>query len=294
MQDEIAVIPGSVYVTLGAKLEHNSFSGFAIQPGISLAWLLNRRTMFWASESRAVETPSRDVDVRFNKAVLPGPGGLPVLVSFLGIPQRDENLLATEIGYRAELREDLSVDVTAFYDAYTHISSTEQGTPFVQSDPAPLHLVSPLFPANLLYGEGHGAEFNVNWKPLSRWTLSPGFSYLQMHFHASPASTDTASAMLAQGGSPRAQAQLRSHVDLASHWAWDGAAYFVGTLPALQIPAYTRLDTSLTWRPRSAWSFSAVGQNLLQDEHLEFNAPSQILSSSLIKRSVYAKIAWHF
>jgi iron complex outermembrane receptor protein len=60
------------------------------------------------------------------------------------------------------------------------------------------------------------------------------------------------------------------------------------------VPAYTRLDTGLTWHPRSGLSISAVGQNLLRDEHLEFNGPSQLVVSSLMKRSIYAKIVWHF
>ena len=115
-----------------------------------------------------------------------------------------------------------------------------------------------------------------------------------MHFHAAPTSTDTTSIDIVERGAPREQVQLRSHLDLTKHWAWDASAYFVGRLPALQVPAYTRLDTSLTWRPRNGLSISAVGQNLLQDQHLEFNEPSQLVVSSLMKRSVYAKIVWHF
>jgi hypothetical protein len=83
-------------------------------------------------------------------------------------------------------------------------------------------------------------------------------------------------------------------VDLASHWSWDTSVYFVGRLPALQIPSYTRLDTSLTWKAPDGLSFSLVGQNLLQDHHLEFSGSSQIVLSSLVKRSAYAKITWHF
>jgi hypothetical protein len=37
-----------------------------------------------------------------------------------------------------------------------------------------------------------------------------------------------------------------------------------------------------------------VGQNLLQDHHLETSNTDQIVQSSLIKRSAYAKMTWHF
>jgi hypothetical protein len=62
----------------------------------------------------------------------------------------------------------------------------------------------------------------------------------------------------------------------------------------LKVPSYTRLDTSVTWQARNGLSFSLVGQNLLKDHHLEFNGPDQIVVSSLVKRSVYAKIVWRF
>ena len=112
--------------------------------------------------------------------------------------------------------------------------------------------------------------------------------------HKIPSSTDVTSISTVEGSSPREQAQLRSQVELTSHWDWDTSVYFVGRLPALQVPSYTRLDTSLTWKARDGLSFSLVGQNLFQDHHLEFNGPDQIVQSSLVKRSAYAKFVWHF
>jgi iron complex outermembrane receptor protein len=294
VQDEIAVVPARLYLTAGARFEDNPDSGFDVQPSVSIAWLASDKTTFWASISRAFGIPARDVDARSNRAVLPGPGGLPILVSFIGTAETNEGVLATEVGYRTRISEQLSLDLTGFYDAYTNIISSEMGTPFVEAIPAPVHLVSPIFPGNLIHGEGYGAEIAANWRPLSRWTLSPGFSYLQLHLHDAPTSTDTTTVGLEEGSSPRAQAQLRSHVELSKRWAWDASVYFVGRLSAQQIPSYTRLDTGLTWQARERLSFSLVGQNLLKDHHLEFDSPSEIVLSSLVKRSAYAKIVWRF
>jgi iron complex outermembrane receptor protein len=294
VQDEIAIFPSKLYMTLGARLEHNHFTGFNVQPSASVTWLANDKNTFWASISKAAGTPSRDTEVRFNQAVFPGPGGMMILGSVFGAPQKNEDVLATEIGYRDEISEHLSLDLTAFYDSYTNIISSEVGSPYPEFVPVPVHLVLPIFLENMLYGEGHGAEMALNWKPVSRWTLSPGFSYLQLHIHNAPTSTDTSSPAAVEGSSPREQAQLRSHLDLASRWSWDTSVYFVGRLPALQIPAYTRLDTSLTWKAPDGLSLSLVGQNLLQDHHLEFSSSSQTVLSSLVKRSAYAKITWQF
>src|ERR1700730_10596009 len=170
VQDEIAIIPRALYLTVGARLEHNHFSGFGVQPNASLALLVNDKNMVWGSVSRALKTPSRESEVRFNEAVFPGPNGLPVVVSVLGVGKEDEKVLAEEIGYRTQLATNLSLDLTAFYNSYTDLASGESGAPFLEFSPAPPHLVVPINPANSLHGEGHGAELVLNWKPVSRWT----------------------------------------------------------------------------------------------------------------------------
>jgi iron complex outermembrane receptor protein len=288
MQDEIAIIPRALYFTVGTRLEHNHFSGFGVQPSASLAWLVNDKNMFWGSVSRALRTPSRASEVRFNEAVFPGQNGLPVVVSVLGVGKENEKVLAEEIGYRTQLAKNLSLDLTAFYNSYTNLGSTESGAPFLEFSPAPLHLVIPINGANLLNGDGHGAEMALNWKPVSRWTLNPSYSYLQLHIHGR-SSTD-----IGESSSPREQAQLRSHLELARRWAWDTSAYFVGPMPALHVPSYTRLDTGLTWNFAEKLSLSVVGQNLLHDHHLETNMVDQIVISSQVKRSAYAKFTLQF
>src|ERR1700728_4789691 len=80
------------------------------------------------------------------------------------------------------------LDLTAFYNSYTDLASEEVGTTFLELNPAPIHLVLPIEGANLLHGESHGAEMSLNWKPANRWTLSPGYSYLQLHVYHDPTS----------------------------------------------------------------------------------------------------------
>jgi iron complex outermembrane recepter protein len=294
VQDEIAIISQSLYFTIGARLEHNHFSGFGLQPSASLAWIVNDKNMLWGSVSRALRTPARATEVRFNEAVLPGPDGLPLVVSDFGGGRKNEDLFSQEIGYRTQLSEHLSLDLTAFYNSYTDLASLEPGIPFLELSPAPIRLVLPINGANLLHGESHGAEMALNWKPASRWTLSPGYSYLQLHAYRDPTSNDAISIKNLEGSSPREQAQLRSHLELTPRWKWDASVYFVGRLPALQVSSYTRLDTGLTWKIAEKLSFSVVGQNLLRDHHLESNATDQIVVSSMIKRSAYAKFTVQF
>jgi len=296
LQDEIAILPDRIYLTVGAKLEHNNFTGVGLQPSVRLAWLATERNMFWAAVSRALRTPSQsDRDIRINETVVPGPNNLPVLISIFGSPSRqNERLNAFEAGYRTEITKQISLDGTAFYNDYDNLASVEPGTRFLERDPPPLHLVAPNVLSNLIYGETHGVELSLNWKVSKRWTLSPGYSFLAIHLHRDPASQDFTTVAATQGGSPGQQAQLRSHLDLGHHWQWNASAYFVGRLPAQAVPSYTRLDTNVIWQWGKGFSISLVGQNLLREHHLEFLGPDQTEESSLIKRSAYAKITWQF
>ena len=97
-----------------------------------------------------------------------------------------------------------------------------------------------------------------------------------------------------QGSSPQHQAQLRSHVDLSHGLSWDASAYFVSELPVQGVASYTRIDTQLIWKLAERAEISLVGQNLLQNDHLESMDQLTLVNSSLIKRSAYAKFIWRF
>jgi hypothetical protein len=42
-----------------------------------------------------------------------------------------------------------------------------------------------------MHGITTGAEASIQWTVAPRWTLSPGYSYLQMHLHTDSTSLDT-------------------------------------------------------------------------------------------------------
>jgi iron complex outermembrane receptor protein len=147
---------------------------------------------------------------------------------------------------------------------------------------------------NLMYGTTEGGELSANLKLTDRWTLSPGYAFLEMHLHTKPSSQDTSSVAENQGSSPQHQAQLRSHLDLSHGLSWDASAYFVSALPIQAVASYTRIDTQLRWKFAERAELSLVGQNLLRNDHLESLDSLTLVNSSLIKRSAYAKLAWRF
>ena len=266
LQDSIALIPHHLTLIAGAKLEHNVFSGFGWDPDIRIAWSPDQQHTLWAAISKADRVPNRsDTGLRWNVEAMSGPGGIPLIVRESGQPSvRANNVIAYEAGFRSQVRKTLWLSVSTYFNSYSNQMSYEPGAPFLESVPAPIHIVVPVYAANKTYGNSDGLEASANWKVLPWWTISPGYSLTQIHFRVDADSVDTTSAPEANGYSPKHQAQVRSHFQLPSHFNFDWNTYFVDRLPAQQVPAYTRMDLQLARRIGKEWQISAVGQNLLR------------------------------
>ena len=295
-QDEIALKPHRLFLTMGTKLEDNYLSSFDLEPSLRVAWTPATRDTVWAAVSRASRSPARrNTDADINIAVFPGPGGVPADLLLLGNPnESSEHVIAYEGGYRAQPIRPLAVDIAVFFNTYSDLATTEPGAPVLVSSPPPLRLVLPLVWANKMYGKTDGIEVSANWKVARGWTLSPSYALLQMYLHTDSTSHDTTTVLDTEGSSPRHQAQLRSHVDLCGGVAWEVNAYFVERLPAQMVRSYTRMDTAFSLRLGEGATLSLVGQNLLQDHHLESNDALTSLDPSQVKRSAYLKLVWRF
>jgi iron complex outermembrane recepter protein len=291
-QDQITLKRDRLNLYVGTKLENNYFTSFDLQPSVRLAWTPSLRRTFWGAVSRASRTPTRrDENLNAALAALPGPAE----VVLLGNPNfRSEHVIAYELGYRAQPNDRLSVAVSLFLNAYDHLESIEPQPPVFSANSAPPLFLLPRVLGNTLHATTDGAEGYLHWKLTKRWTISPGYSLLQMHVHNNANSLDTVSVQDIQGSSPRHQAQLRSRLELLPTLSCDLNAYFVDRLKAAPVTGYTKLDSQMTWRFGEAADFSIVGQNLLQDHHFEFNDFLQSVNSAQVKRSAYAKISWRF
>jgi iron complex outermembrane recepter protein len=285
VQDDIVIVPEQLRLTIGSKFEHNDFTGFEVQPSIRLSWTPARSQTVWASISRAVRTPSvAESDVRLNPAPpVPLPPGT---ITIFGNPNLlSEELLAYEIGYRTQPVNQLTFDVSAFYNHYDNLRSVEPLTP------GP---VGPSQAENKLFGETYGAEISAKFQVFKHWRLEGNYSYLNIQVHREAGSRDVTSELMAEKSSPRNQFVIRSLLDLPWNVRFDGALRYVDTLPAPQIPSYLTLDLRLAWSPRKDLEIAIVGQNLLDDHHSEF-APTFVgTQRTEVQRSFYGTVVWHF
>ncbi len=123
-------------LTFSSRFEHNSFTGFEVQPNARVTWKATENRTFWSSVSRAVKTPSisetsvtsrefiyvnfpisKDVDPRSRMAI----SGNPSLKS--------EELLALEFGYREQFNDIFRIDITTFLNKYDNLLSYINSNP---------------------------------------------------------------------------------------------------------------------------------------------------------------------
>jgi iron complex outermembrane receptor protein len=251
VQDELTSADRALKLTVGAKFEHNAFSGLEAQPSVRLAWTPAGRQMAWAAGSRAVRSPARiDTEIRT------GPTrGNPDFAA--------EKVTAYEIGYRITPAETLSLSVSAFHNRYSDVRSINQNV----TPPGGLLL------ANDLQAITFGIELAAAFQPAAWWRLRGGYTHLEEEFRILTAQVLAFSEAF-EAHDPQSQFLLQSVMDLPRGMQLDIVARHIAELPATllgpTIPAYTTADIRLAKRI-ARWEISAVAQNLAGD-HPEFNS----------------------
>jgi iron complex outermembrane receptor protein len=296
VQDEIALVPDRLRLNLGVRFEADKYEIPEAFPDIRLIWTPTSRQALWMAVSRTERTPSRaDAGIDTDTAMIPSSGGLPTAIEVDGNPQiNDEYLIAFQAGYRAEYGKRFSAELTGYHNQYTGVLGTVQGTPFMETDLGPPHLVIPQIYNNSIAGGTDGVEVSSTWQAARPWKLSGGYTWLRMNLHSVLPGDHSADLARNQGTSPTEQFNLRSYLNLPHNIQFDTMLYFVGGLPTFSVPAYTRLDSRIAWRPAERLELSVVGQNLSQSYHLEFTSANQGILATQVKRSFYAKVTWRF
>lgn len=218
------------------------------------------------------------------------------MIAVIGTPAAgSEELIAHEIGYRFQQTKNFSLDATAFYNRYLKLRSTETGAAFVEAQPAPLHLVLPLYFDTKLGGHTAGVEMAAEWQPYARWRWHAAYTYLTADdIHAIDGGNSVPYKFGYGGSSPRNQFYLRSSFDINDRTELDIWMKRVGQLSAIAIPAYTSFNLRLGWKVQRNLELSLVGQNLLGPQHAEFVTDDGTSRATYIPRSAYAQAMLRF
>jgi iron complex outermembrane receptor protein len=289
IQDQFSIVPNVLSVVLGSKFEHNNYSGFDVQPNARLLWTPTKHQTIWAALTRAVRTPSRlDTDLQLTDFLSAKP---PEFLRVVGAPNfRAEKLVGTEIGYRALLARSLYVDVAAFYNDYNDLYGYGPGKVFVETTPAPAHIVLQLPLANSLKGLTKGIEFAPDWKPASWLDLKGSYSFLHLSVHDKAGFTDALNTASDNGSSPHHEIEFQPQFNLPKKFEFDTTFRYVSALPAQAVGSYQTADARVGWSPKAFLELSFVGQNLFDPHHAEFGGDDGPLVG--IRRAYYGKVTW--
>ena len=267
-QDEIALLDG-LRLTLGARTEHNDYTGTEFLPTARLAWNWAPNEMLWAAASRTDRAPSRlDHDTFV-------PGQPPYLLR--GGP----NVLAEtaddyEIGYRGQITPAASFSATVYHTIYDRLRTE-------QIDPSFTYL----YYGNGIQGTTSGIELWGSYQVTPIWRLNAGFNRLRQELKLTPYSIDIGTLESDEGANPSRWGILRSSLNLGPRTELDLTLRYVDALAQPVVPSYTALDLRLGWQLRSNVDLSIVGQNLLGAGHGEF---TDITTRTDLKRAVFVKV----
>jgi iron complex outermembrane recepter protein len=274
LQDEIRLAPERLFLTLGAKLERNDYTGFEAQPTVRLRWRPAGTQTLWGAVSRAVRLPIRlDTDVR---TLDPVTGALLVEGSR---DFRSEEVIAYEAGYRARPHANLTVDVAAFTNRYDRLRSTD-----LDFRPAPVIVLG-----NRLNAVTAGVEVAATVQPVSPWQVHGSYTYFHKTLSFDAGGPDFYGGIV-EGNDPSHQVGLRSHLDLPRGFAFDAVVRGRSARPTPHTPAHAELNLRLGW-VSPGLELSLVGQNLRRAHNPEFFTRTQAFA---VRRGVYLRSVWRF
>jgi iron complex outermembrane receptor protein len=299
VQDEIAVLPRKLILTLGSKIQLGTLAGFQIQPSARVLWAPNATQSVWAAVSRAAVAPSlqdKDIALALNEGVV---GSLPIIATLMGNPQfKPETVVAYELGYRRRIGGTLTLDIASFFNNNKRIQSLSAGSPSFVPTPSP-HVEELLLYTNGFRARTGGVETTASWKPLRPLSFQGSYAWMLAY----TTQTDPGQvAILDSWSSPRNNISGSASWNFAPLWSANSFVSYVGALPPVQsatsstseVPAYTRIDLNLARKVGRSLEFEVGGTNLLTPRHFEFAGGTSFIVPAQVPRSTFVKATWTF
>ncbi len=304
IQDEITLVPNRLSVTVGSKIERNTFTGWELQPGIRALWRPTPDQRIWGAVSRAARTPSRaERTITWLAAVIPPSEFVPIPAEVIakGSPDFDsEHLTAIELGHRLKVSPRLSFDTALYVNQYRDVRGLQSNvTPFI---PVPVPRANfTLTATNNVRGTTYGGEFLTRWRCTPALNLEASVSSLRYDLRderPSPTAQAAIPGLVGStiaglvGSAPRQDYKLRANWDCREDWTFDVLLRRSDALGQHGIPPVTGLDVHLGWRPRHDLEIEVVSRNSLDARHAEI--PPTFLGGTLreIPRSYFLRVTY--
>ncbi len=275
VQDEIALLPRQLRLTVGARLEARNTTKPQIQPTARLLWSPTDRDTFWTHWSRAARTPSySDMHATLVAGAQPYPPFASVTLVSQANPQLEpESLNAVELGYRRQFERG-NVEAVLFRHRYSRLIGNTFGGVRMPG-------VFPPQPDVILSRVNHGAAVSEGIELSSEMTVAHEFrlgaAYTLMRFAYDATGDAVLDASNNQVANRNANhwLSLQARIDLPDHQELDLQMRHVGALkdqPAPGVDAYTVVDARYGYRFSHHAEISLSVTNLFDKRYTAFNS----------------------
>lgn len=285
----MSLVPDELTLTLGAKFEHNDYSGAEWQPGMRLLWTVSDAQAVSVSVNRSVRTPSR-VEHALEAGGLIS-AAVPTFVRLVPNPAFvSEELIAFEAGIVSLPHPKLLLTAAAFRNRHNRVLSLEPGASFIETDGGGSRTINPITFGNGLEGHSHGVEVTADLRATERLRTTLTYSGLVTKLSRRPGSNDTSREFRDEQGSPRHQLQLSANFTLPGRTSVDWFFRHVSKLPALDVPAYSTSNVTVHVALTGQLSLRVIGRNVHERTHFEFSDGTN--GRIGIRREIFADLRW--
>jgi iron complex outermembrane receptor protein len=210
------------------------------------------------------------------------PGDPDTLFAFVPGPEFDsERVYAYELGYRAQLTDDLAVDIATYYNDFDRLGTEELGAD-VPIDATTV--LAPFVAENKGSGIGRGVEVSAEWIASQDWELEAGYTFTNLLTRIDDSSNDFLFSEVGRAP-PKDILHVRSHHELTSEWEADLLVYYTSELRTADIPAAVRTDVRFGWSPSPATEIAFGLRNLGHVGDAETSGGNEIEPEGYIRGS---------
>ncbi len=286
-QEKWTLVEDKLFTWIGAKIGDNNFNGVNVQPSVRSLLVIDDKSVVWGSISRALRLPTRfDAGVQ-----LQSPDEVGTVDRTPDDLLINEEVIAYEMGLRRQPNDWFSWELALFYNDYQ--SLVEEG---------PISSIFGGLDLNRSDGESWGAELNGSVQLDPSWSLSTGFSYIDISIDPDP--DEFLYTHLRQFYTPEHMLYLQSLLQVTPNLQWDATLRYNDQLPDAgfdeffivnpAIPSYFQLDTRINYRLTDRLDFTLVARNLLDQDQQEFHTDDIFFRQTRTnaRRNVYAHLTW--
>lgn len=306
IQQDVSFYKNKLRFSLGSKFEHNSFTGFEIQPSLRAIWV-DESWSFWGAASRAVRTPSRfENSLAVSLGPIPAMPSLglplPITVQFNGDANQDaEDLLSFEIGFRKKWQNGAKLDLTAYYHDYKDLLIVTFGEGSFQTAPIgpfgsliPVGINQELLITNAAEAHIYGLEAAFEFKTCNICTVKFSGDVKEPVSAGVGASSQLNLGQPLLGDSPTYQLSMRSDLDITSALTTSLWLRRVGALAKSEHEGYTDLDVRVGYRFTPRLEANLLAENLIKSRRQEFSSSLYPAPYNAIERKFSASMSVRF